>query len=118
MQRFDLNKNSTQNFDGDIDTNAESTSGTSSIHVFDEMIMVWYIQIGYTNENTNFNHNAGPMGMELGSLNFLVTSPGGSWTFSIKFHPCSLTITGHHHLPLQAGTLHLVKYIYGKCFSH
>ena len=54
MQRFTLNKNLTQNFNADVDTNAKSTSGTS-------------IQMGYTNENTNFTHNVGLVNMELGS---------------------------------------------------
>ena len=67
MQRFHLNKNLTQNFNGDIDNNAESTSGTSSIPVCGKMIMVCDIQMGYTHENTNFVHNVGLMDMEPGS---------------------------------------------------
>ena len=67
MQRFDLNKNSTQNFNADVDTNADSTSRTSSIPAVSKIKMVWYIQMGYTNENTNFKHNVGLVDMELGS---------------------------------------------------
>ena len=67
MQRFELNQNFTQNFNGDVGTNAESSSVTSSIPVFGKMLMVWYIQMGYTNENTNFAHNVGLVDMELGS---------------------------------------------------
>ncbi len=39
--------------------NEEFTSGTSIVAVFRKVIMVWYIQMGHTNENTNFTHNIG-----------------------------------------------------------
>ena len=70
MQRFDLDKKLTQNFN--VGTNVLTSMqnplpGSSSIPVFGKVIMVWYIQMGYTNENTNFANSVGLVDMELGS---------------------------------------------------
>ena len=88
MQRYHLNKNSTQNINADFDTNAECSAGASSKCVSSKMKMAWYIQMGYTNENVNFTHNVGLVDMELGPNNFPIMSPGGPRTFSVKFHHC------------------------------
>ena len=53
--------------------------------------------------NANFMLNVGLADIELGLWIFLLTSPGGSWTFSVKCHPCnpcfkqSLTLSKHLH---------------------
>ena len=88
MQRFDLNKNLTQYFNGDADINMQNPLvGLGVYTVWGKMIIAWYIHMDDANENTNFVCDAGLVDMELGSQNFLIRGPGGSWTFSVKFHP-------------------------------
>ena len=45
VAKLSLEQNPTQNFNVDVDTDAESTAGTCSKAVFGEMKMGWYIQV-------------------------------------------------------------------------
>ena len=67
MQRYDFTEKFTQIFDVDVDSDAEFAARTCSIPLFGKVKMVWYIKMGYTNENANFTHNVGLVDMKLGS---------------------------------------------------
>ena len=65
MQRYDLNKDLTQNFNVDVDNDADLLLG-SAVYLFLAVKMLWYIKIGYKNENANFTYYVGLVDMELG----------------------------------------------------
>ena len=57
MQIYDMNKNFTQDFNANVDTNAETAIGACRIPLFCKVKMA----------NANFAHNVGLVDMRLGS---------------------------------------------------